>query len=646
MARNDEYLLDGIVENYPIREFGELDLGERFEIFCLEQILKSFDLSPDEIKSGHTDGRDDGGLDGCYLFVNGHLIDDIDLQSLPRSDIRMEVFLVNCKHHGTFKEATLTTIFATIQEVFDLGIPEDQLSGSYNEKVLEFRRTFSSVYKKLAIQRPVLAFRIIYASRGNLTQLGESIASRASQIEKLFPDLFSEARSDFEFLGASELVELYRKTKSFTLEIPFSGQVSGDSNGHIILCRLKDYYDFLTDDSGNLRRYLLDSNVRDYLGENKVNLDIKGSLSSESRADFWWLNNGVTILATKATITGKSMVMQDIQIIDGLQTSETIFHHFATGATESLDKNLFIKVVVSDDTELRDQIIVASNNQSTVEQSALRATDKIQRDIEEVLENAGWYYERRKNYYRNVGRTEDRIVNPMYVAGAVVALIMKNPHSASRLRSRFMRSDNNYRTVFSEKFPIEAWPKLVSLQKEAERVLIRARAIGPARGERFLRNWRGIIALLAVAKHFGTFDFTPQELSTLQVDEQLSEDMEAAWQFCEPSVAGHSRPSSVIMRRICSEFAILQAIEKPEAVGRRSPSNSQSSSSSKAFARSLSDEFLDQVNMLLPSQPWETGVHLEVAEKLGCRNSKVTAAIQQLILLGRRKNQRDGVIID
>jgi hypothetical protein len=77
-----------------------------------------------------------------------------------------------------------------------------------------------------------------------------------------------------------------------------------------LIAKLFDYYRFIRDEQGHLRRYLFDSNVRDYLGENKVNLDIAASLDDETGPDFLWLNNGVTILATNAVIRGgKNMMM-------------------------------------------------------------------------------------------------------------------------------------------------------------------------------------------------------------------------------------------------------------------------------------------------------------------------------------------------
>ena len=85
----------------------------------------------------------------------------------------------------------------------------------------------------------------------------------------------------FEFLGAKELIERHRETKQFTLELPIQDHLAGTGEGYIAVVKLNDYYRFVCDDKGNLRRYLFDSNVRDYLGENKVNEDIAASLENE-----------------------------------------------------------------------------------------------------------------------------------------------------------------------------------------------------------------------------------------------------------------------------------------------------------------------------------------------------------------------------
>ena len=72
MAKNDAILLDGIIQEQMSGR--GLDKGESFELFAFEQILKSFDLTQQEMEHGWVDGKDDGGIDGFYTFVNGSLV--------------------------------------------------------------------------------------------------------------------------------------------------------------------------------------------------------------------------------------------------------------------------------------------------------------------------------------------------------------------------------------------------------------------------------------------------------------------------------------------------------------------------------------------------------------------------------------------
>lgn len=58
-----------------------------------------------------------------------------------------------------------------------------------------------------------------------------------------------------------------------------------------------------------------------------------------------------------------------------------------------------------------------------------------------------------------------------------------------------------------------------------------------------------------------------------------------------------------------------------------------------------SPQFLEQVYMLMPPQPWPPGAHREVAEKLGCTPSQVNKATRALIKEGRFQNQIDGQLV-
>ncbi|MFI8277772.1 AIPR family protein [Streptomyces sp. NPDC085929] len=128
--------------------------------------------------------------------------------------------------------------------------------------------------------------------------------------------------------------------------------------------------------------------------------------------DFWWFNNGVTVVADEARIIGKRIVVKDPQIVNGLQTSHEVYSYFQSGG-QHRDRPLLVEIVVAPENgTARERIIRATNSQTQLPADALRATEPIQMDIEESLTySGGYYYERRASYYRNLGFPVDQVVS-------------------------------------------------------------------------------------------------------------------------------------------------------------------------------------------------------------------------------------------
>ena len=101
----------------------------------------------------------------------------------------------------------------------------------------------------------------------------------------------------------------------------------------------------------------------------------------------------------------------------------------------------------------------------------MHATDKIQRDIEEVLRLNDMYYERRTNYYKNQGISIEEILTPLYLASGYVSLILKSPQQANNLKSKFMRDEYKYNKVFSDSVDLKVWPKIGYILKKTDRFL-------------------------------------------------------------------------------------------------------------------------------------------------------------------------------
>lgn len=652
MAKNDQILLDGIIDDRMEIKLPSDRRDEVFEYLAFEQILKKYALSKDEVEAGWVDGRNDGGIDGFYIFVNGNFLSEPESFVWPKSGSQLEVWIVTCKHHDTFKQATLDNLVATISELLDLSVPSNELQGAYSDLILRSRENLKLAYKKLSSKLTEFSFNFAYASRGDTTSIGESILSRSQQIVSLTKNSFSSCAAIFEFFGSSELVELYRKKPNYSLDLEFNESLSRGEK-YVLLTSLSDYYRFITDDN-SLRRYLFDSNVRDFMGANRVNEDIKTTLESDEGPDFWSLNNGVTILTTSASIIGKSIRLDDIQIVNGLQTTESIFRYFQSGGIDKQSRSVLVKIIVSTEDYVRDEIIRATNNQTVVELASLHATDKIQRDIEEVLERSGLHYERRTNYYKNLGHPPALIVTPLYLASGFVSLVLKSPHMARSLKSRFMRSDESYDMVFSQSAPINVWPKIAAILKFIDLNLEGFRPLGTSANERFLKNWRHIVSFIFAAKNLGSFDYSAKELANFDVDKMSSSDVKEVWDFIlknhsiTPTDNIHKKKSFYVqVAKLASEEFSIPGFDRVEKLNRLGAHKKISTSEPLQQQKpKVGLDFALKLNDYLPPQPWKPGIHREICKTFNCSKNDYFDAVAILINEGLRNVQKDGVVYD
>lgn len=645
MAKNDKVLLDGIIDDRIEQILPSTRRDEVFEYLAFEQVLKDLDLSRDEIESGIVDGRDDGGIDGFFVLVNGTYLSDPESFVWPKTGSELEVWIITCKHHDTFQQAPLDNLVASLTELLDFGLSSDEFKGDYSEQVIKYRENLKLAYRKLSPRMNKFAIYFSYASRGDTSDIGASVASRAEQIKSIAQESFGNCQSTFTFYGCTELVELHRKVPNFSLELPFLELLSRGER-YILLASLKEYYQFISE-NGKLRRYLFDSNVRDFMGLNRVNEDIKETLENGDSPDFWWLNNGITILTTKASVIGSSIQLQDIQVVNGLQTTQSIFRYFEAGGNDPKERAVLIKIIVSNVDAIRDAIIRATNNQTNVELGSLHATDKIQRDIEEILERHGLFYERRRNYYVNLGHSPSEIISPLYLASGYVSLVLKSPQKATMLKSKFMRSPDSYNTVFSSKAPIEVWPTIVKILKNTDGVLESLRPKGSRANERFLKNWRHITSLLAISKLFGKFDFSVTDLIKFDLSRYTDEEIDSTWKFIysfDPKSVNNTgwRRKDFIIRLYQSfseqhKISGLQRIEK---------GNWLVEYRRKADTPKVDIEFALKVHELLPPQPWKPRVHEAILKALGCTYPEYSSAVQLLIEEGLRNRQKNGVVYD
>jgi hypothetical protein len=272
-----------------------------------------------------------------------------------------------------------------------------------------------------------------------------------------------------------------------------------------------------------LRLELFESNVRDYAGRTAVNSAIRETLNSASKDDFWWFNNGVTIVASEARITGKKIVMKDPQIVNGLQTSHLIYSYFQQSGHHR-DRSLLVKIVVPPGSSTRDGIIRATNSQTQLPPGALRATEKIQKDIEESLARVGgFYYERRSNYYKNLGFELEQIVSMSRLAREFTAFTLGEPHSALRLSESLLMQDSHYEKIFLADRDLDLYRIVLQVHREIGNFLTSYMDYNTLLGET-AENWRYHLAYMASFTLTKRRTPTERELVSINAD-LLSEDL-------------------------------------------------------------------------------------------------------------------------
>ena len=217
--------------------------------------------------------------------------------------------------------------------------------------MIEFFSKFKELYLKSAARFPKLEIRLYYACKGDVPPPGSKPVALAKSICNLLSERFAKTPISFDLVGAGELLELARRrpAAAFTLKLAESPVSSSREPGYIGLVRLVDFYNFISDEKGHLRQGLFEANVRDYQGTKCSNVEMQNTLRAKSAEDFWWLNNGVTIIASDAKEAARILAIENPYIVNGLQTSNEVFRYFSEGGSKEDNRNVLVRVIVTKD---------------------------------------------------------------------------------------------------------------------------------------------------------------------------------------------------------------------------------------------------------------------------------------------------------
>ena len=476
--KNRELLLNSVIEEFRTTEYPDETADEVFEKFAAVQILKPKDITPEELSSGIVDGPRDGGIDGFYIFLNGMLLDldspELDSASdafrLTGKFPSLEIIMFQAKNSSGFQESAWEHLLSSLPLLLDVQATESVLGQQFNGEVVERTGLFRKALVVLAAKHPVVTFRIVYAARASEENVTQIIEAKKQQVEELVVSMLTHgATVKVEHLGIEGLYRLEGEEFGYSGTLRFREMMREESS-FIGIAALDEYLKFVRTEDGNLREDIFDSNVRDFEGVNYVNRSIAETLSDDDGIEFWWLNNGITVLGDKVDSPQSTLTISRPLVVNGLQTSHVMHNaerdgRFADGRREN---GIVVRVIETTDESVRGRIIAGTNRQTSVPTPALFATQELQIEIERYLRQSDWFYERRKNRYKNQGIAAKKRITMNYLAQAMITLLLGRPDEARARPSTVISTESGYRSVFPEYLDYEAYHIAIELMKNIE----------------------------------------------------------------------------------------------------------------------------------------------------------------------------------
>ena len=485
--------------------------SEAFEHVAAQQILTQYLLDDDDIARGLTDGGGDGGYDGIFVFVNDILVNGEDSDSLELDNkSRVDIHFIQAKNQTSFSEVIIQNwkdSFANLTE------SEDPDRERYREDVIDLFILIRAILKQTIKKR--LQVYIHFWAVSSATQIHNNLEKQAGELEELVERIIPSKNTvvDVDFITAPVFFELIEEVPDETMTLKGTKEpLCPDSSSAILTVSLKEYCDFITDDSGHLKKILFEANIRDYQGNVHVNQAIRETLDNKSAIDFWWLNNGITIIAdSMARDMDHSVSLTNPRIVNGLQTSNEIARHCQSLGENDDDRKVLIKCIATSNYEAKAKIIQATNYQTSIPPAFLHSLETTHLQIERYFKNHGLHYDRRKSSGKNNGISSKDIVSISFLGQCLIATLLKQPDYARARPAKILGDENKYSKIFNENISLKAYYQLAKTGNQIKQLI---KKFELTRGEQ--NDLLFHVIYLYCAKQSDSLDLTKSELELLE----------------------------------------------------------------------------------------------------------------------------------
>jgi len=472
--------MDSIVRSYLDSFCGKFNIdknlseSKRFEYFSIFSILS------DEINS-NLDKNDlesiilpDGtrGIDGISVTINDALIfnaDEIDNFKDQRFSVSFHFFQV--KISESFSDLEVGSFLDTIIDFFsekpNYNIQRDEYSA-----YLEIYKRLLQIISSLKEVNLFCYYISLGQKQESNTTIDCTIKNKRSYLEKY--NFFTNIH--IQLIDKAILISKHKKAISplksefkFENKISLSG-IPSIEEAYIGYVSFSEFKKLIIDNENNKIKSLFNDNLRDFLGfDNPINQNIKQTLENRKFSEFSLLNNGITVIAESNSGRGNTLVLENYQIVNGCQTSNVLYE---CRNIEGIDNVLIpLKVIITKDENLRDEIIITTNSQSSFTEEQLFAITQFQKELEDYYISQkdidGIYYERRTNQYQNINKS--KIVDIKEQLKSFMAMFFDVPHLVSgnigkvikQYKDKFFQKDHSPIPYYISGLLSKKWDELI-----------------------------------------------------------------------------------------------------------------------------------------------------------------------------------------
>lgn len=537
---NMEEVLNAIIKTF--KDENELGSKNIFELFSISQIYAEKELEIQDIYDSIVDGGQDGGIDSIIFFIddkNISTIEELDDIILDRRS-EVEINIIQSKESSGFKESVFDKLSLTFSEILSNVSTADELRNHYNQDLVEKVVLLRRLLDVASIKTSNIKLNIVYISKGDVERLPKGVSDRGELLKSQMQEYFKIPKGiEIKYYGANELRDLYLKPEETELILKTQKSLNSifmneNNVAYIALVKIKDYFDFITDENKKIKENIFESNVRHFQGDVTVNKKISSTLNEGQTVEFWWLNNGVTLIVNEiVALPTDKLRLTNVQIVNGLQTTFCIYNELKDKELLDDNRSIMVKIIKANDDSCIDSIISATNSQTEVRAADLRATDRFQRDIESYFLSKGYYYDRRKNFYKNQGKKRSKIFTIAKTAQYIETILFRNPHSARSNPTSLLKSDGNYNRIFNEQISIDTYLKVCCIYKISDSYIKDLNENDPmqVKYNASIKNYKFHLMLFMVYFYLKKPDFSDSDIKKIELDEINIEIFEKSVEF-------------------------------------------------------------------------------------------------------------------